>query len=315
MKAALKWRWAYVPVIVVLGFIWYEFWSTGMFKGESVPLSQGTSETQPIAETEPATTVAAATTKAAPVLPPEPVLDPFDQLLKEPPPISVSVQNVNLRQAIDALNKSMGLEIPITYGGGGQDNKLVTLEMKDKPFWDVFEALEAQAPFEVQDGRGMRVVQYGQGIRTFERHGPVMVYATQFSYVRSNSGQMPPGNSQPGRMQMTLMTAIDPRVHVIRHAMVNILAGEDDLGQAISPPQNMSGGGGGETNCWQQTLTWPAPEKMGKKLTKLELVVQYTAQGGETQAAVEDIENKKDQAFDFGERRLRLVRAEVTNKR
>jgi hypothetical protein len=54
---------------------------------------------------------------------------------------------------------------------------------------------------------------------------------------------------------------------------------------------------------------------MGKKLTKLELVVQYTAQGGETQAAVEDIENKKDQAFDFGERRLRLVRAEVTNKR
>ncbi len=320
MNAAMKWRWAYVPVIIVLGLIWYEFWSSGVFKGgENAPVSQGTPETMPVAETIPATAAAtvSAATKAVVQLPPEPVLDPFDQLLKEPPPISLSVQNATLKQTIDALNKTLSPAFPIQFGGGAQDSKLISLEIKNKSFWEVLEAIEAQSPFEVQDnGNGFRVVQYGQGIRNFERRGPIMIYPTQFAYVRTNSGQMQPGGTRQARMQLNIMLAIDPRVHVIRHMPLALLGGEDDLGQAIDVnQQNNQAYSTSESNVWQQGVSWPAPDKMGKNMAKLQFLVRYTALGGETETSLEDVENKKDQTFDFGERRLRLARCDVNNGR
>jgi hypothetical protein len=315
LQSAFKWRWTYVPVILVLGLIWYEFWSSSRNIDSPPP-----AETQPHIEIAAQTAAAPATLAAAlqPATLPEPpaaVMDPFTRLLKDPPPISISLQNATFRQAVDALNNALSPEIPITLSGN-QENRPISLELKDKPFWEVFEAIQAQSPFDVQEGsRGFVIRRNGQGIRQFERIGGMMLCITQIAYSRNISGQNRPGDAvQPPRMQVSFCAVVDPRIHIVRRGPITVLRVIDDGGQEMPVSNSTSGMTNQESNCWTQALTWSAPEKLGKKMT-IQCTYSFTAQNGETEIALDDIENKKDQAFEFGSRRLRIARCELNNRR
>ncbi len=319
MQPGLKWRWSYLPVILVIALIWYEFWASGALKDAAAPLAQSQSQPQTQtaqAATDPAITAIVPSPELPPLLPVK-VIDPFDRLLKDPPPISLTVQNATFKQTIDALNTALGGDASITFNGASQNNKLITLDLKDQPFWDVFEALQSQTPFDIQDnGRGMMVRQGGQGIRHFQRKGAAMIYATQFTYTRNISGQAQPGETAQPHMQLTLITVIDPRVHVTRHSSMSISAIDDNgITIDVGDPNGSVNWMPSESNCWQQTLAWPAPDKPAKKMTKISCLCQFTAVGGEAVSTLEDIENKKDQTFDFGDRRLRLAQCETVNDR
>jgi hypothetical protein len=98
------------------------------------------------------------------------------QMAFEPPPIDFDVQDGSLPDVCDALTKATGVVWkPLNWGRRGT----FTLHAKQKPFLDVFLALNAQHPLDVQPNNGLAISD--RGILWGNIYGGVLIYPVSLS--------------------------------------------------------------------------------------------------------------------------------------
>jgi hypothetical protein len=329
-----RWSWAYIPVAVVLGLIWYEFWKSGAFS----PANEGANETWGTATNVAPGEAARGGGVAAPavgtgghpgvavgVVPPKPeaaapktegTID--EAFLNNPPVISVSFSNASLETAVASLRKALGPNASIqtlNQGGyGGEQN--FSIDMKNVSVWEVLKAMSKQYPVDLLPGsnygrEGMLLNTNGNGFYRYETNGPAILYPMSISYNRSVTGQDEGVNRPQARYIMTVGAAVDPRIRVIRNSQVELLEVTDDNGRTLT-----GGAAGGSTyyqqgaNAWNTTLTFNASEPRGKRAT-VKCQARFTAQLSETTVTIDDATTKIGESFMLGDRGMKLTRFEV----
>ncbi len=324
-----RWNWGYVPVAVVLGLIWYEFWRSGAFvppparpasTQEAVP-GAAVGESKPPEIAVPGAGARVTVLPAAPEpVKPEPVMN--DAFLNNPPPISLRVANASPDMVVEELRKALGktchiqLETP-----NSNPNVAYNLDVKNVPFWEVIKALEAQAPMGMVQtdniGNGMEGLvlnpQSG-GIFRFQTNGPAMLYASNITFSKSGTGLLNAGVQGNARYSLTLGTAVDPRIKVTRYYPVTVTGAVDETGRNLAIPTMGNSPSDAPTNYWQSSISFTALEPRAKKAT-FQCQVRFVAQLSETTVTVEDATQKAGQSITLGDRSLRLVRCEVQANR
>lgn len=348
MKPFAKWHWGYLPVILLLAVIWYEFW-------KSSDINSGLGPTI-IASTQPDNPENTGTGQVAIAIDPTPIPIPTPPITTPPiatgpgnntgvaavnttppaslalPPISLRVSNASLYEVIAALNSALGAANGPCLSSMNSGSGTFTLDVKDRPFWEVFRALTAQSPLSFYPNtsagntRGLTLSQLStavsrggtampslterSAIRNFEISGPAMLCATAITF-QSSASASPGAAASTGSYRLGLLAAVDPRISVLVFDRIKILDALDDTGHALnfSPIQQTSSASNSAANYSFQILTWTQTDPAAKTMAlKCELHFNVQLPGGESAATIEDAESKIGSLVTVGERRIRLAR-------
>ena len=316
-----RWNWGYIPVIVVLGLIWFEFWQS---RAPAPPPQVAQAPGTQVAATAPQPALSVTRPASSPSQPaPEPprveaprslVVD--EVFLNNPPPISLSVTNATLDTVTEALRKSLIPSCKLQANNSQSDRKF-TLDAKNVPFWDIFKSLAAQNPMEIVPANdagttGLVLNGSGAGVYRFERNGPAILYPISIVYAKSSSGQANPADHVAATYNFELGAAVDPRINVTRCAPVDVLSAVDEQGRKLALPAVSAATNymDAPTNGWNTSVDFPAPEPPAKRAT-FKCQIRFAVQLPELTATVEDATQKTGQIVTLGERRLRLVRCAV----
>src|SRR5204863_6579784 len=63
------------------------------------------------------------------------------------PGITLAVSNASLADVISALNETLDTATKLQYVNDGNPGGTYTLDVKNKPFWEIVSALQQQQPF------------------------------------------------------------------------------------------------------------------------------------------------------------------------
>jgi hypothetical protein len=192
-----------------------------------------------------------------------------EQWALAPPPISVDVRNATLSQLQDALAQSLGMKSsPSSRPGGARElanSDHFTLQVKQRPFWEVFKALNEQHPitFAVQYGmlrltsdsdeyhtnRGFRGGTLG-GLQAMYGQGAFVAFLLEAA--RPNPADRAAGAAVEPALRIDYGIAADPRVHVLRIFFPPPLAILDDKGNNFADlnAAGMRGFVGTNGNIW-----------------------------------------------------------------
>jgi hypothetical protein len=185
-------------------------------------------------------------------------------LALDPPPISVKLEGAGVAGVAAALSGETGARWQTSAGGVSKDT--FTLEMKDKPLWEVYLALNQQHPLailpraeDIQLMSGQRGVVMGDVEKGFLFYPQTLARQVDFQ------GREP-------RPMVTFSFGMlgDPRLKLAKCGMPRVTRVEDETGSVL-----YRGGEGGE-DAWMgyrrlvemsTGVGFAAPETMGKKLT------------------------------------------------
>jgi hypothetical protein len=315
-----RWSWGYIPVALVLGIIWYEFWQSGAFtpppRREEPPDTQvaiAPMPVVPVPESRPTVPIRPLP-ETMPKPKPNPVLD--DAFLKNPPPISLSVSNASLDATVEALRKALGAGTSIgVQNPNNNPDRTFTVNLKNVPFWDAFKALNAQVPIDLIPGYnsnqdGLILNGNGNGVYRFQTNGPAILYPLSIAYNRQSTGQANAGEQSPPRYDLRVGAAVDPRIRVTRYAPVEVLEAVDDTGRTLMGPANSGSYSAQATNYWETTVNFNAVEPRAKRAT-FKCQVRFVAQLSEATATLDDAPQKVGQSFTLGDRVMRLAQCDV----
>lgn len=233
------------------------------------------------------------------------------------PPISLSVTGAPLAQVAADLSKAVGVPGAFIVENNGNPNQGgFTLEMKEKPFWEVFLALQNQHGFTIQNyGNGQPPRLYISGDRTIvysSISGPAMAYVTGMSYQRNTNYQSLGAPSQ-AYLNVSLMVMVDPRVRASRFKNPSAIKAIDDEGRNYANPN--SGDNGYSNNqgmLFTSNLTLTASERLGKTLT-LSFDASVGTTVGDTKVTVDDILKNADKPITIGTREARITNVSPSN--
>jgi hypothetical protein len=231
------------------------------------------------------------------------------------PKISLSLKGATLAQVVTELNDALKAPQKFEFlnQGGPTDTTTFTLELKDKPFWEAFVALQEQQPIEVQnygDGRARLMLQGYRSARRYVIEGPLIAYAQAVNYQRSISYQQPPNATQPPSLSFQMLMMVDPRIRAQRIKPFTNVKAVDDEGRTYESLNSGGGyyGGGNVTMMFSQSLSVKPPERLGKTLTvSFDTGVSTTV--GDTQVTIDDIYKSIDKPVTMGNRTVRVASA------
>lgn len=249
------------------------------------------------------------------------------------PGITLKVSEASASDLITALNTA--LEAPIKLeavnsgvrraargadGGVADGSPTWTLDVKNKPFWEVFTALQEQQPLDLQNTSGSATIRVTFGGARGKRYhaigGPAIAYVTGINYSRNINFPTPPGGAQTAAMSVNFQLAVDPRIRATRIQVPTAVKAVDDEGRDLARPNQ--GGGGysalqGNTFNWQLTLN--PPERLAKTLAiSLDGVVATTV--GDTPVAIDDLQKNVNKPMTLTNRTARVmsVTGDATNR-
>jgi hypothetical protein len=225
------------------------------------------------------------------------------------PPISLNVSGATLPQLATALNDALNPPLKIMSVGSANLGNW-TLDVKDKPFWDVFAALTQQQALSFSSGgTQLRLMRSGTAIRRYALDGPAIAYVNSINYSRSVALQTPTGERpSPASLSVTVIVAADPRVRVTRFQNLSLLSATDDAGNTLARPGMNSGSYINTTaNQINQSLSLTPPENLGKTLS-LTLESRIMAQATDLMTSISDVQNNVDKPVTLGGRTFRVAR-------
>lgn len=233
------------------------------------------------------------------------------------PPISLRVSGVSVNELATALNDALhgpvGFMTVNARGGAMMNGGAYTLDVKDKPFWDVYVALSQQQPLSISSSvTGMRLMNGGTAIRRYALDGPAIAYVTDINYQRTTSLQTPNGDSQVATSMSAQITfGIDPRIRVARLNSPRLTSAVDNAGNSLAN----RGSGGSFSSMSGNMLNFavqlqPTPT-MGKSVT-LTLEGSVTAVASDTTGTLKDLEANNGQTLTVAGRSFVLTRFTVT---
>ena len=234
-----------------------------------------------------------------------------EERFANPPPISLSVKNVTLPFVVASLNGA--LKGPVVFESYSINNTIpskqtFTLEVKDKPLWEVLNALQDQQPIEL-DANGasaMRLTVMGtRALRRYAIAGPAMAFVTSITYQRALSLKAST-SSAPPTLSVGVAIAIDPRMQALGCTAPDAVNAVDDEGrilahvkaaEVITPLK--------PTNFYSQSLALAAPDRPGKSLA-LAFNTTIITTVGDTLVALDDLIQSVDKPFVVGNQTLRI---------
>jgi hypothetical protein len=227
------------------------------------------------------------------------------------PPISLTVNGANLTDLVTALNDALNPTVKLTAPRTTIGNW--TLDVKDKPFWEVFALLSQQRPLSFGGGAGqLTLMPSGYAIRQYATDGPAIAYVSSVNYSRTIALQTAAGERpSPASLSVMITVAVDPRLRVNRFQSPSLVAATDDAGHSLVRPG--SGGGGYSTGSNQLSTSFSLqpPDNLGKTMSltcETRLVVQAT----ERSTTISDIQSNLNKPIAVGGRTIRVSRFEET---
>lgn len=345
MNVAGKFRWTYLPIILVLGLIWCEFWRFSTAGDAPPPPPEHIAVPEPaasapapspvVATIAPIPPVEVATTQLAVELPvpslrlprPNAEPEPVSRFSTELRPISIRGSNLTLEEVVAALNKEMGPQSGLTARAGSAAR--FTLDAKDQSFWQIFREMARQNTVDfttneqiialsatgatMVTGRGaappgLELQASRDGFRRFEINGPAMLMASSINLSRT-SGPRGAGNPAP-RCTLTLISGIDPRLRIADGVQFQDIVFTDDRGRSMQPAAstvgNSAGGNGG-----MHALQWTPPDDQAGKIT-FKCNLTFKAVITEATATLNDVVGKTDAPVTIGGRTIRVSVTEPT---
>jgi hypothetical protein len=159
------------------------------------------------------------------------------------PPISLSLKNATLSETTAALTKA---GIPVTASAAPDLPQHFTLDLHEKPFWNIFRALSAQAPLQLAETpAGLQLQTADPGWTVFDQSGDMAVIPGELHYHQTISLQpAPPPDANRGRsllaaaanrpvLALDLTYAFDPRLKATRSIACRVLSVTDDAGNFL----------------------------------------------------------------------------------
>jgi hypothetical protein len=238
------------------------------------------------------------------------------------PRMALNVSNASLTQLVSELNTA--LNAPIKFEGMNSGGSIRafrggavvadggptwTLDVKDKPFWEIFVALQEQQPLDIQNYGNPAIRLSSGGIRG-QRHyaidGPAIVYATGINYQRSVSFPTPPNAGQPANLYVQLMTVADPRIRVTRMQQPTAVKAMDDEGRNLANPNQGGGYQNNQSNIFTWSLNLNPPERLAKTVT-VSFDSSVTTTVGDTLVAINDLQKNANKPVTFANRTARIT--------
>jgi hypothetical protein len=162
--------------------------------------------------------------------------------LLAPKRVSVKFHQTPISEAMAELTRQTGYRIVLQSAGPQQ---LVTLQMDNAPFWEVFDKVCAQNGLVMQqynDGSGGLMVYAQNAIVPFvDYRGPFRLSASSFQYYKSNSFATVPLNqlagAGPRAEQLTFMFSVvaEPKLPILGLGQPQLTQAVDDLGNSLMP--------------------------------------------------------------------------------
>ncbi len=227
------------------------------------------------------------------------------------PPISLSVSNATLPQLAAALNEALNTTKFQTTGASAAMG--YTLDVRKKPFWEVFVALCQQQTINMTSMAGaagtgnIRLMPGGTGQRRYAIDGPAIAYVSSINLQRSISLQTPNGEGPvQASLNVQMTMCVDPRITVVRYQGFTVVSATDDAGHNLARP------GGGTTSYmsvstpFTQSIMLLPPDNLGKSIA-LTCETRIVAQAGEITGAIEDVQGNLNKPVTLGNRSFRVA--------
>ncbi len=187
------------------------------------------------------------------------------QLAFDPPPINFDVDNATLQDVTTALTKATGTEWKKSNWG---ESGTFTLHAKEKSLWDVFLALSAQNPLEV-DCNALAIG--SEGIVWGDTHGAFLFHPAYLSRgvnlqatprAKENGQQLAPVADvlrQPPRLEFSYGVLVDPRLRFESLHIPQITSVTDRQGKILYHAELANNGtiGFQEVPQFNTTITLP----------------------------------------------------------
>jgi hypothetical protein len=226
--------------------------------------------------------------------------------------ITLKLTNASLAQMASELNKALG-NPPMSFiveNNGGDQNTLYTIDVKDRPFWEVFAQLQEMGGFDIQNYGGNQAPRLYPANQRYPRKyiisGPVMAVATGINYQRNINFQGPNNSPASSSLSINFNFLVDPRVRATRFKYPTNIKYTDDQGQSLGTTNMGNGYNSGQSIMYSQGLSLTPPSTLPKTIS-VTFDSAVTTTVGDTKITVEDITKNNDKTLTLGNRTMRIV--------
>jgi hypothetical protein len=219
-----------------------------------------------------------------------------EDLAVNPPPLNITLKNANLAEVAAALSNALGMQLDYVPT---KAETLFTLRAENQPFWEIFTELSRQHGLVLHAGSRVRIeCSDDEAWRKGVILGPVAVFPQPIGRRRASP---PLRDSGQELLYLDYALAIDPRVHVVRSAGVQLTEITDDAGNLLAQQPIMRGVVDRSPMNTVQNVTTPLaiPAKLGSRIASAKGRISFSAQISEDRLEIPDLETKVGQTFHF----------------
>jgi hypothetical protein len=237
-----------------------------------------------------------------------------------PTRINLSFKDRPVKDVLAELSKQSGYKFDLSPQGDQREKKLVTLEVKDAPFWRALDRVCEVCGVYFQEGwyggeQASIRLEYGEvssGFVCFD--GPFRVSARGFNYQRNvdfmNGPRRGPQGAAPQLVQrseflsMNISISVEPKLPLLGVNQASITEALDENDQSMIPPnqgQTHYSYYHGYRSFTHQVQAQLTPSKEGKKIKSLKGTIPVTAISAQREKLVIDkILDVKNKTFKAG---------------
>ncbi len=228
-----------------------------------------------------------------------------EQLLIDPLPISIDLQNASLEQTAIALTRATGSR----FSAPGGDSRHFTLHAQNQQLWKVVEALSSQNHFSLMPGQdntfslwegdpGFQHVTHSFGLAIFDER---IVYV-----VPDPKGAEKYNSIAHWNLNFTILA--DPRLEVISSLNPCLTDVVDDAGNVLlhHTASTMPGGWcmGCQNTVFMESESLVIPDKPGKKIASAKGQFQFVTATAATTLRIPDFQKNAFQPIKIGGRAI-----------
>jgi hypothetical protein len=242
-----------------------------------------------------------------------------EKMAVEPPPLTLQIKDKPLDDVAAALAGLLNVKVEAwPTSRAARTGKSFTLDVMEKPLWDVMLELNRQHPISLQQStEGLRLMQTEPGTRHGVVSGGLLVYPMSITRSKTVALQKPEGE-QVGAEQMnfTFTAILDPRVKLVKYRQPELTEVLDDAGNVlhrsveVQRPEAWSNDHG-RMRIWQSGVALKIPEKMGKKIVSAKGELRIIAQVDETLLEIPDAVKTLNQPVTIGGMQVTIEQLEL----